>query len=174
MIPERETGRLPFHSLSMGEAIREIDIFSGMSDRQTDVIASIGHMLEIPLGQELGRVGERGSHLFAIISGRAQLSAGSGLGEITVRIVGPGETFPLAALIESGTLVTTAKAMTDMELIAVPCEQLREMCARDPDLGMRIYEAIATVFQRRYRKTLVDLSASAQKALREAGFFTNV
>jgi CRP-like cAMP-binding protein len=144
-----------------------------MPDRQTDEIASIGHLLEIPLGQELGRVGEQGTHRFAIISGRAQLSAGSGLGEITVRVVGPGESFPLAALIESGTLVTTAKAMTEMELIAIPCAQLRELCTRDTDLGMRIYMAIAAAFEERYRKTLVELSASAQKALREAGFFTN-
>ena len=155
-------------------ALRDVDIFQDLSDSQIESVAALGQPLEISAGQVLERTGEPGLFLFIIIKGKAQLSAHSAIGEITVRIAGPGESFPLAALIGEGTLITSAEAMTEMTLLAIPRSQLLRLCSEQPEIGMRLYSAIAAVLGNRYRRTLEHLTTSAERALKDVGFFADV
>ena len=79
------------------EMLREIDIFRHLSAAQIERVASIGRYLDVPAGKVLAEAGEPGNVLLVIMEGQAQLTAHSAIGEITVRIAGPGESFPLAA-----------------------------------------------------------------------------
>ena len=117
--------------------------------------------------EKQGKGGELGQTLFVIIEGEASLSAHSEIGEITVRIAGPGESFPLAALLASGALITTAEALTDMDLLAIPRSGLLELCSKDTEIGMRIYSNMAQLFANRYSATLTQLAISAERELRE-------
>jgi hypothetical protein len=154
--------------------LKGVDIFKNLSDEQIAKVASLGATLDVPAGQSLGVAGEPGNQLFIIIRGMAELSAHSGVGEITVRIAGPGESFPLAALLGSGNLITSVEAMTDMQLIAIPRLRLLALFAEEPEIGMKIYEAVAEVLGNRYKSTLTHLTSSAEMALRDMGFFANV
>ncbi|MBI4200283.1 MAG: Crp/Fnr family transcriptional regulator [Chloroflexi bacterium] len=154
--------------------LRHADILRHLSEEQIAKIASQSQLFQAPAGWVLGTAGERGHYLFIILRGKAQLSAHTGAGEITVRIAGPGESFPLAALVGSGNLITSASAMTDMELLAIPRTTLLELCAADPAIGMGVYQAMAEILAERYRKTLGHLSAGAERALKEAEFWVNM
>jgi CRP-like cAMP-binding protein len=155
--------------------LRETDIFRSLTQAQIDSVASLVQRSRVPAGQALAKAGEIGERLFIIISGDAQLSAYSAVGEVTVRIAGPGESFPLAALVGPGTLITSATALTDMELLLIPRTALTGLCAAEPEIGMRVYSAIAEVFADRYRKTLGHLSVSFQeRVLQGADFLANV
>jgi CRP-like cAMP-binding protein len=154
--------------------LKGADIFKDLSDEQIAKVASLDATLDVPAGQSLGAAGEPGDRLFIIIRGMAELSAHSGVGEITVRIAGPGESFPLAALLGSGNLITSVEAMTDMQLIAIPRSRLLALFAEEPEIGMKIYEAVAEVLGNRYKSTLTHLTSSAEMALKDMGFFANV
>ncbi len=154
--------------------LREVDIFAELSDAQIDRVVSLGRRARIAAGQELGEAGQLGHSLFIIMDGSAQLSAESAIGEITVRIAGPGESFPLATLIGSGSLITSVNAMTDMEAIEIPRSALLRLFAQDTEIGMRIYEAIAETLGNRYDRTLAHLTSSAERALKRADFWANV
>jgi CRP-like cAMP-binding protein len=130
--------------------------------------------MEASAGQVLGKAGEPGAHLFILMEGKAQLTAPSAIGEITVRIAGPGESFPLATLTGPGTLITTITALTDARLLAIPRADLLALWRKDPTVGMRMYAAIAEVLANRYRSTLAHLTTSAERALQAAGFWANV
>ncbi len=156
------------------DVLRRVDLFRELTDEQIEEVALLGQPMEINAGQALVQAGEAGNLLFVVIRGFAQLTARSGIGEIPVRAAGPGNSFPLAALVGSGTLITSAEAMTDMTLLALPRGQLLSLCRRDPAIGMGIYAAIADVLGDRYRKTLAHLTSSAEQVLRQADFFTNV
>ena len=108
------------------------------------------------------------------MEGMAQLTADSAIGDITVRVAGPGESFPLATLIGSGVLITSAKAMTDMFVFSIPTDGLRGLFSENPELGMKVYAAIAEVLGNRYGRTLAHLTTNAEQALKEADFFANV
>jgi len=51
---------------------------------------------------------------------------------------------------------------------------LLDLCAAHPEVASAIYRAIADVLAERYRQTLVRLTSSSQRALKDAGFWANV
>lgn len=151
-----------------------VDIFEGLTRAQASEVMGLGQRMTVPSGESLVTQGDPGNTLYIVLSGQAQLSARSGVGEITVRVAGPGESFPLAAMTGSGNHITSAEALTDMEVVAIPTSVLRALFKRRPEIGMRMYEVMAEVLAERYRKTLARMTRGAEKALREADFFANV
>ncbi len=114
--------------------LAEIDIFRNLDNEQIKKVEALGQRVAIPEGTLLGQAGELVSHLFIILEGQAELTANSGIGPITVRIAGTGESFPLAVLIGSGTLITSVIAMTEMTLLTIPRSRLLALCSEDTDL----------------------------------------
>ena len=150
-----------------GHEFSHVDLFRGMSAEHIQRVVALGHRIQVSAGEKQGQGGDVAESLFIILSGEASLSAHSDIGEITVRIAGPGESFPLASLLESGTIITTAEAMTDLELLAILRADLMALCSREPEVGMRIYSNVAQLFANRYSATLTQLAISAERELRE-------
>lgn len=158
----------------LASTLQTVDIFRDLTDTERETVASFGERVRIPAGQARGTASEPGSCLYIVLDGKAELSAPSAIGQITVRIAGPGESFPLATLLGSGSLITTVTAMTDMELLAIPRFDLLSLWQGNPTLGMRMYATIADILGNRYRSTLAHLTTSAEQALRAADFWANV
>ena len=154
--------------------LKEVDVLEGLTDEQIGSIAALVERASVAAGEMLGKTGESGDSLFVLIQGEAQLSAPSALGEITVRIAGAGESFPLAALLGAGTLITSGKALTDLELLRISRSKLMELCSQDPEIGMRVYANIANVFVNRYTSTLAHLTELEERTLKDADFLANV
>ena len=146
---------------------RQIDAFGDLSPEQIDKVVALGSKRNVEAGELLGTGGELGEFLFVILEGEAHLTTHSEVGEISVRIARPGEAFPLAALLGSGTLITSGEALTDMEVLAIPRSELLMLCSREPEIGMRIYAAVGRLFSNRYAETLTHLTISAERELRQ-------
>ena len=147
--------------------LEQVDVFSDLFPHQVEKVAALGQRVHIPAGETLGKGGEPGENLFVIMEGEADLYAHSEIGEIAVRIAGPGESFPLAALLESGTLITSGEALTDMELLTIPRAPLLELCSEDMQIGIGIYAAIGRLFAQRYSVTLAQLAIAGERELRK-------
>ena len=154
--------------------LRDVEIFKYLSDEQMNRVASLGQQVAVPEGKVLGEQGEPGYFLFVIIEGKVELSVRSAIGEVTVRIAGPTELFPLSCLVGPGTLITSARAMTPMKVLAIPSAQLREMCRREPEVGVGMYVAIAEAIANRYKKTLKHLTVSAEMVLKNTDMWANL
>ncbi len=154
--------------------LRECDFFKGLCDARLGQVAALAERVQVTAGQVLGRSGEVGDRLFLVISGDAQLCARTTVGEVTVRIIGPEEVFPLASLVGEGTQITSSVAVTDMELLAIPRSALMALCARDSEFAVEVYAAVAKTFAGRYRNTLAHLSLNAERVLRGADFLERV
>ena len=148
--------------------LEQVDIFRDLFPHQVEKIVALGERVHIPAGETLGKGGEHGETLFVIIEGEADLSAHSEIGEIAVRVAGPGEAFPLATLLASGTLITSGEALTDMELLTIPRRPLLDLCITDTQIGMGIYSAVGRIFAQRYSVTLAQLAITGERELRNA------
>ena len=146
---------------------RQIDAFSDLSAEQIDKVVALGSRRNVDAGEMLGTGGELGEYMFVILEGEAHLTTHCEVGEISVRIARPGEAFPLAALLGSGTLITSGEALTEMEVLAIPRSELLMLCSREPEIGMRIYAAVGRLFSNRYAETLTHLTISAERELRQ-------
>ncbi len=152
--------------LSGVEDVRKAAIFEGLTRKQVERIVSLGKPRSFVPGETLGEPDGKINTLFIILAGEAQLSMSSHFGDIPVRVVGPGDAYPLTLLLGTDYLITTGKALTDMRVYAIPREQLIKLCEEDSETGMSIYKTTAQVFARRYSTTLSHLSLAAERELR--------
>lgn len=128
----------------------------------------------MPEGTVLTAAQGASNAVFSLLNGQAEMHAGSALGEITVRIAQQGESFPLAALVGSQTIITNARAMTGIDVVEIPVDELRALCTQRPEIGVKIYAAIAGILADRYRVTLDRLTGSMREALGRVEFWANV
>ena len=142
-----------------------VDMFARLSRDQIAVVIALGSNISVSEGETLGAGGEAGQNLYIIQSGEAQLTAQSEIGQIAVRLAGPGESFPQAVLLGEGTLITAGSALSDMRLLQIPRARLLQLCTDDANIGRAIYAATAQLFANRYSRTLTQLGMSATREM---------
>lgn len=149
--------------------MRQVDIFKHLDDEQIARVVALGEPRTVRNGSYLAHTDEPADTLYIIRSGEAELSYGSAGNEIAVRVARANETFPWAALRGSGNLVTNCRAITDMEVVAIPIAALTEFCDANPALGMRIYRAAMDMFAGQYGRTLAMLAANVDREVTASG-----
>jgi CRP/FNR family cyclic AMP-dependent transcriptional regulator len=159
---------------AQGDVLQGVDIFRDLSPEQRAQIAAIGRLERLTVGDSLGVQGGRGEAVYALLAGHVELFVASPSGQLTVRIAGPGESLPLAALLGDGTLITSARAMTDVEALVLPRLHLLNLCAERPEIGMRLFSAVAEILGDRYRSTLQRLTQQMDRIFQESELWANV
>ena len=142
-----------------------VDVFARLTGEQIAAVVALGNRVSVTEGETLGAGGEAGRNLFIIHTGEAQLTAQSEIGQIAVRVAGPGESFPQAVLLGEGTLITAGSALSDMTLLQIPRARLLDLCTQDAATGRGIYAATAQLFANRYSRTLTQLGMSATREM---------
>jgi hypothetical protein len=155
-------------------ALATIDIFRELSKEQLVSVALRGRVEEFREGDVLGVEGSRGERVYIILGGQMQLQTASPMGELTVRIAGAGESWPLAALIGEGSLITSAVALSDLRTVIIPRDSLLELLNARPDIGRKVYKAIAEILAGRYRSSLKRMTEAMDRALQHAEIWANV
>lgn len=153
---------------------RHSDLLQGLPDESVAAVLALARWTSAPAGCRLAEAGTEGDNVYIIVDGHVQLTGHSDVGEVTVRIAEEGESFPLAALLGSGTLVTSATAMTDLLAYAIPRKHLIALCADRPDIGMTLYAQVAEILGDRYRSTLARHMTGVGNAVRQPEIWANV
>ena len=154
--------------------LRAADVFAGLTADECAAVAGIARRVHMPVGSLIASQGYTADGVYVVVSGEVQLSITTAQGEITVRIAGAGEALPLAALLGERRLITSAHAMTDVEAILVPSQQLDVLCARRLEIGFKTYRAVAELLGSRYSNTLSYLVATMEHSVPRDEVFANV
>lgn len=145
--------------------MRRVDVFAHLNGEQASALMALGERRDVEAGTLLGHADEPPTTFYVILSGQAELSYGAQSGEIAVRLAGPGESFPWAAMRGSGNLVTNCKARTDMEVVAIPIDALTAYCHENAEVGMGFYRGVMDQFAGQYGRTLAMLAANVEQEL---------
>ncbi|MBI2964663.1 MAG: cyclic nucleotide-binding domain-containing protein [Chloroflexi bacterium] len=145
------------------ETLRNADMLRALDAGQLRDVLMLGARRAVAEGESLGEAGRLGEKVYVVLRNEAQLTANTGFGPMTVRVAGPGETFPLASLVGYGMLVTSARAMREMDVWEIDRQRLLDLCQRRPEIGARIFAAAASVMASRYRDTLKRLAEAANQ-----------
>ena len=160
--------------------VRRVDVFAHLNDEQASGLMALGERQVVEAGTLLGHADAPPTTFYVILSGQAELSYGAqmpgtqmgetqvddtGAGEIAVRLAGPGESFPWAAMRGSGNLVTNCRARTDMEVVAIPIDALTAYCHANAEVGMGFYRGVMDQFAGQYGRTLAMLAANVEQEL---------
>lgn len=141
--------------------LRAIPLFRQLGLAELYLIAGIGVEEHLPPGTTLGVEGERLADLWVILEGTVAVTSPA-TEEAESVLEGPA-IWGSSALVEPYTGFATAVTVTPCRVLRLPGVDLRELAARNPRLGVRLYEELAaSIFVRLQR--LIEESAARHPA----------
>jgi len=111
-----------------------------MADTESKRAALIRHFAA---GQCVFREGDSGSEMYVVRSGRIRICTQVGDTELTLAVLGPGETFGEMALLEQQTRSAGAIAAEETDLVVVPEDAFEQMLKERPDIAVRLLKKLS-------------------------------
>lgn len=127
-----------------------IPMFERLDERELDGLLDAARARKVPAGQELFHKGDRGSQVFAILSGRLKVMTTSPEGDdIMFGIMDPGEVFgELGLLLEEGTRTATIVAVDDCALLVIDRREFLPFLRKHPEAATKLLESLAERLRR--------------------------
>ncbi|GAB4347454.1 MAG: Crp/Fnr family transcriptional regulator [Candidatus Abyssubacteria bacterium] len=145
------------------DLLKEIDIFSKLSDKELRQIAPHVSLHRFSEKQIISMPSDPRSRFYAIRKGRVKLTQVSPEGkELVLAVLGKGDVFGELCLFEQGPQSALVTALEDSEIFAVRCSDLARFMAEDPALvsalGKHVGERIRSLEQKLSDMVFKDVS----------------
>ncbi len=140
------------------EILRRSDIFGGLPDDELFVIARIAHEEEYEAGAQILTENDVARNLYIVVEGRVVILINIARGrQAVIDTVTRGGSFGWSAMVPPYVLTGTARAVDRVRVIAVPSEELRNLCKGNCGMCYAIMERLATILSRRLAETRLQL-----------------
>jgi CRP-like cAMP-binding protein len=125
--------------IAFPEQLREIPLFSELSDDALRSVAQIASEVELPAGQVMIRPYDPGLGMFVVEEGTVVVE----LDDREVNL-GPGEFFgELALLIPEGTRAARVRALTDVRCLAIGRQDFAQLLDDEPSISVAMLPVLA-------------------------------
>jgi CRP-like cAMP-binding protein len=129
--------------------LRRTALFAGARDDQLRPLVDHAFTRRLAAGQILFTEGEPSDHVYVVRSGRVRIVVSSPHGdELTLSVLGPGDTFGELSVIDGGPRSATAEALGAVELLAVGAAEARQVLEREPVLLLAAAQELAATVRR--------------------------
>jgi CRP/FNR family cyclic AMP-dependent transcriptional regulator len=112
-------------------------MFREFLEREPNVIA-------VPAGATIFQEGDRGTVMFGVISGAADIFTGN----VILEVVGPGMVFGEMALIDEDVRSASASARTDCRLVQIDLAAFERLVANNPEFARLLMKVMARRLRR--------------------------
>jgi voltage-gated potassium channel len=117
-------------------ALRNMPLFAELGDQELGHIAEATHEIEAPEGQVLVQPGEKGTGMFFVTDGTAEVESKAGLVEL-----GPGQFFgELALLKRDATRTARVRAKTPLRCLALDRPSFQKLVVENPQVAASLLE----------------------------------
>jgi CRP-like cAMP-binding protein len=121
------------------ELIKNVPLFSRVSKRELQQVASLADEIDLPAGKEIIREGERGREFFVILDGEAEVRK---RGQ-KIAMLSEGDFAGEIALVSRVPRTATVKTTTPVRALVVTDQSFRSLLRQSPDIQLKILEALA-------------------------------
>ena len=123
-------------------ATRGAQMFPRLSDEELARLSRFGEPRSFPAGEMIVRVGETGPGLMLVLSGELEVTQDRHGQPVHIVTHERGNFMGELAQLSGRPFLVDAKALSDVEVVAVPAERLRALLIAEADLGERIMRAL--------------------------------
>ncbi len=124
-------------------------LFSGLEPEALDLLLEEARVRPLVRGQLLFLQGDPAEHVYVVLSGWIRLSRmGADGSQLTIHILGPGESFAEAAVFRMGTYPVSAEAVDRSRLLEVPAAVLLGCLRERVDLCFNMMASMAARLHR--------------------------
>jgi CRP-like cAMP-binding protein len=126
--------------------LKKFTCFEGLSDDQLASIAQISNSVCYLKGHVLFKEGEPGECLYLLIEGdMGVVFQSSKTGESKIDTISSVEVLGCAAMVSPYRYTATQKCLSDVEVLEIKQDELRDLINQDPDIGLTIQQHIIKV-----------------------------
>lgn len=138
--------------------LRDLPLFSGLSDEQLEHVVPLARLEELAAGEELLRAGGPAADIRLVVTGKCSLSLGLGVGEETFLLtMTRGEIIGWSAMLERATWLESATALRESSIIVIGGASLRALCESDRDIGYHVMRNLFAEVAARLHDTRLQL-----------------
>ncbi len=154
----------------LAKLLQELPFFAGMSSGDVDEVVSCATTMSFPAGLHLFHEGEPADRFYVVREGRVALEIYvPSKGALSLDSVEPGEIVGLSWLFSPHRWQMDARAVTDLRVVAIDGDCLRNKCDANPRFGYDLMQRLSRVAQQRMhsaRLRLLDLYGRAGSDVR--------
>jgi len=139
----------------LGDVVRRAPLFAALDDEASAELLESMESVHLERSEQLFGEGEAGDRVYVIRTGKIKLVRSWPDGrENLLAVLGPGEMFGELSLFDPGPRTSSARAVSESELIALGHEDMMRWLTRRPEVARHLLRALA----QRLRRTNVALA----------------
>ena len=129
--------------------LRHTDLLRSAPAEVLDAVATASRLRAFRRGQVVFTRGDPSDTLFVVIYGRVKVVVRSAdVGELTLTIIQPGGVFGELGVADGGPRSADADALDECQLLLIPLETVRGICAREPPVVQALLNSTAATLRR--------------------------
>lgn len=143
------------------EVLRRYPYFAAVGEESMKTIAMMADEVSVPRNTHMFSEGDPAQYLYVIQKGEVNIQYRLGNGELrTVDTLVDGDVLVWSALIEPYRTTAIGTTTKDCQLVRIAASKLRDLCARDPQVGYQLTLAISRLLAHRLEGARVQLATS--------------
>lgn len=140
------------------DILRQVSFCAALPATTLAALAAIAIPLHYAAGTVLYLEDEPARAMYVVVQGRVKIArVGLNGREQVLHMVMPGQHFNTVPVFDKGTCPANAEALTDVEVLALPREAMRQVVERHPDLALALLQEVTA--RLRHMVNLVDALA---------------
>ncbi len=127
--------------------IREISLFSSMSDEHFDQLLKLSHLKQSPPQVQIITEGDPADFLHIVLEGTVEMFSSSNDRDTTMLVLRAGSTFILAAVLKDAVYLMSARTLDDSKILMIPAGNVRKVMETDPDFARTMVTELTKNFR---------------------------
>ena len=129
--------------------LRRTNLLRSVPIEDLEAVAVVSRLRRFGRGQVVCTTGDPADSLIVVVSGRVKVVVRSADGgELTLTIIQPGGTLGELSIADGGPRSADAETLEETQLLLVPREAIRDVCARVPAAAQALTDSIAANLRR--------------------------
>lgn len=137
--------------------LRNISIFSKLTSDELNFIAGHMHVLRTVSGGIIFKENDPGDFVCFVVDGTIKVSKNINGTEKTIAELASGNSIGEMGVVGDFPRTATVKSISDATLLTLKRDRLNQICEDHPQIGVKIFKAIAKFLSLHLRKTSEDL-----------------
>lgn len=140
------------------QCLRNITIFSELTKDELTFMASQMHLLKSAPGNTIFKEDEPADFVCFVVDGNLSVLKSTGSAEKIIAELTAGQSIGEMAVVGNFPRSATVRSITNATLLTLKRDRLNQICVEHPQIGVKIFKAIAQLLSHHLRRTSENLS----------------
>ena len=123
--------------------LRRLDLFSGLSEEDLDILAAQAELMTVPAGVDLIGEGAPGDAAYVVVEGEFEVIKKSDVQDIVIAVRESGEVFGEMALLDQAPRTATVRAVNESRVLKIPGEAFQRMLSHSPTAALNMLKTVS-------------------------------